>query len=350
MKVLPANLDDFNDIEKIGNEFYFRNDGDDIKTIDVVNNVNASASNTPQTTLPADIPHFPIQLNEGVDASNNNANHEFDSSNNALREARSTLGYDQMQNGKKVFTVNHPNTDSMPITSPTISTKSQDNTDIWENEFLPPHTNIFEAVTLDDSDNILFSDTQLNGKIQAENIQNANVVSELSVININRADIEHEVDYDSFEDYSIEVDGPKILRKNHMRLHTSYQKTAIRQPLLQQGFILSPGYPKYYINMNCSWRISVPSGQRIRLILLDVHLRCNFCFYCCCCCSSRVCPMHFNEIHFFLFSDDPICKDYLLVFDSGSKKVLFQNCTEVIEPMEILSDTNEIKVILTFCP
>lgn len=94
-----------------------------------------------------------------------------------------------------------------------------------------------------------------------------------------RADITNSDDYDdyaSYEDYDIKVDGTTISRKNKMRVHTSYQKAAIRQPVLQQGFISSPGYPQYYIgDSNCSWRISVPKGERIRLTILDISLRCK---------------------------------------------------------------------------
>lgn len=53
---------------------------------------------------------------------------------------------------------------------------------------------------------------------------------------------------------------------------------------------------------------------------------------------------------FVLYLVDPVCRDYLLVFDAGSKKVLYKNCTEIIEPLEILSDTNELKVRFVFYP
>lgn len=274
MKVLPSNLNDFNDIEKIGDEFYFRNDGDNKKT-DVDNTLNIDTMSTPEATSSTNHARYPIELDGGVEVdTHENANHAFDSDNNALREARSTLGYDHVQSGRQSTSKSTP-------TTITTTSKSQANTEEWENEYLPPHTNIFEAVTLDEFDNIVTDGNRTNGKLShAENIQKSSAANELSVIDTNRADIgdwERDEDYDSYEDYSVEVKGPKTSRKNQYRLHTSYQKTAIRQPMLQQGFIMSPGYPKYYINTNCSWRISVPSGQRIRLILLDVHLRCKFC-------------------------------------------------------------------------
>lgn len=270
MKVLPSNLDDFNDIEKIGNEFYFRNDEADnaVKSIDVDNSLSVGTTKVSPST---DNVRFRV---DGGDANN-----AFDS--NALREARSTLGYDNMRNGKLV-TISHGKVYSTPM-APTTKAQQDTTDEAWENEYLPPHTNIFETVSLDESENVVSDVGQKNDKIQADNMRTWNAENELTVINTNRADAgnwDGDDDYDSFEDYSVEVTGPKTARRNRIRLHTSYQKTAIRQPMLQQGFILSPGYPKYYINMNCSWRVSVPSGQRIRLILLDVHLRCNFTFCC----------------------------------------------------------------------
>lgn len=47
---------------------------------------------------------------------------------------------------------------------------------------------------------------------------------------------------------------------------------------------------------------------------------------------------------FSLFADDPICKDYLQIIDVGSKIILYQNCTAVEKPLEILSDSNEVHV------
>lgn len=47
---------------------------------------------------------------------------------------------------------------------------------------------------------------------------------------------------------------------------------------------------------------------------------------------------------FPLYADDPVCKDYLQIIDVGSKIILYQNCTEVEKPLEILSDSNEVHV------
>lgn len=312
MKVLPSNLDDFNDIEKIGNEFYFRNDEADnvVKSIDVDNTLSTGSANEPQATASTHNSQFRV---DGIDGSAvGSTTNEFD--NNALREARSTLGYDNVRNGK-LITINHGKAYSTPV-APTTRSHQANTDEAWENEFLPPNTNIFETVTLDEADNVVGADDQKSGKIQADNMRTWNADNELTVINTNRADAgdwDGDDDYDSLEDYSVEVSGPRTARRNRIRLHTSYQKTAIRQPMLQQGFIMSPGYPKYYINMNCSWRVSVPSGQRIRLILLDVHLRCNVTFCCVNCmrCALSCMPMRMAANNLCVFFCSPFRRSHL---------------------------------------
>lgn len=47
------------------------------------------------------------------------------------------------------------------------------------------------------------------------------------------------------------------------------------------------------------------------------------------------------------FSDDIVCKDFLQIVDIGNKHILFQNCTEMATPLEILSESSEIQVIFS---
>lgn len=280
MKVMPANLDDFNDIEKIADEFYFK------KEEEVEENVNGVAVNRANTiqTIPTTIDStepsiYTSHLNpiEHIDNVKNAIENALDSNNNGLRDVRSTLGYDEMHNHKHLSSLE-------PIeTSPTSETAThtqQTTGNLWNNELLPPNANIFETLPIDDGNDIFaINENQTSGPLKQNIVRTE---KDFTVINTNRADVDkewesgEEDDDESYEDYAVEIDGPKVWRKNKFRAHTSYQKTAISQPLLQQGFIQSPGYPKYYVgNSNCSWRITVPSGQRIRLILLDVDLRCE---------------------------------------------------------------------------
>lgn len=288
MKVMPSNLDDINDIEKIADEFYFKKEEEeDIKS----NDAGVNRENSMRTKVAVESTEPPVyttttHVNAIEPADNTKIVFEnaFDSSNNGLRDVRSTLGYEELHSPKHLSSIEPTNMHTMP-TSETATHTQQTTVNLWINELLPPSMNIFETLPVDDGGNEIFltnenqTNDQTNAKIRNEN--------DFTVINTNRAEVSKEwergEEYDddddddaSYEDLEVEIDGPKVWRKNKIRVHTSYQKTALRQPLLQQGFLASPGYPKYYIgNSNCSWRITVPSGQRIRLILLDVDLRCK---------------------------------------------------------------------------
>ncbi|XP_031624610.1 uncharacterized protein LOC116341594 isoform X2 [Contarinia nasturtii] len=317
MKVLPSNLDDFNDIEKIADEFYFKKDEEDIVRTDVD---RENAMNIKTTVVDSTEPSiYTSHMNtiEHADNTKNVIENSFDSSNNGLRDVRSTQGYDELHNHKYLSSISVPTSD----TTATHTQQHTTNVNLWNNELLPPNTNIFETLPIDGGNDIFITNenqttVESNAKIRIEN--------DFTAINTHRADISKEWDDDeeyderSDEDLEIKVDGPRVWRKNKIRQHTSYQKTAIRQPFLQQGFIQSPGYPMFYIgNSNCSWRITVPSGQRIRLILLDVDLR-----------------------------YDPVCKDYLQIVDVDNKMLLYRNCTEVVKPMEILSESSEVQIAI----
>lgn len=300
MKVLPSHLDDFNDIEKIADEFYFKKEEEvehDNADDDIINRENLLHTKTTLTTMittttatasvavgSTESTVYTSHINpiehadntkSGIENTENTENSLFDSSNNGLRDVRSTLGYDEMHNHKHLSSL-------LPTmqTSETATHKQQTTVNLWNNELLPSNVNIFETLPIDNGVDDIFAtnENQTNGQSNAK----MRIENDFTVINTNRADIEEweketDEDYDvSYEDDVIEVTGPKVWRKNKHRTHSSYQKTAVRQPLLQQGFIASPGYPKYYVgNSNCSWRITVTSGQRIRLVLLDVNLRCK---------------------------------------------------------------------------
>lgn len=302
LKILPSNLDDFNDIEKIGDEFFFKKD-EDMKTTDLID--NSLLSENERTTSPHDnnrnlFKHLHSTVPTKYDNNNNiidivdtkNRNDAID----GLRDIRSTSGYDKIH--RKLVTpyelasstlsesqFQPHRTESMTtaaVTSPATSTSNQY---LWENEIVRENPNVYDSMEILDEDQQIISNANnknFSKSIEANTISDVNTVAnDFSVINYNRADIDDDAnesgeDYKSYEDYAVEIDGSTISRKNKIRIHTSYQKTAISQPFLQQGFIATPGYPNFYIgDSNCSWRITVPQGQQIRLTLLDINLRCK---------------------------------------------------------------------------
>lgn len=79
---------------------------------------------------------------------------------------------------------------------------------------------------------------------------------------------------DSEEDFAVEWHGTSLVRRNKVRVHISNEVTLERGMPLRQGFLASTGYPNFYIGeSNCSWTITAPIGHRIRLTVLDIHLR-----------------------------------------------------------------------------
>lgn len=376
MKVLPANLDDINDIEKIGDEFYFKKDDDvEMRNTDadanVVNHEHAmKEKTTTQSTTTFATPVYTKhgKLFEHDYGTKNAIENGFDSSNNGLRDVRSTLGYDELHNHKyhpslssssssPYSTVSHP-LQTIPTAGTTAHIQRTTGNHWNDNDLHPPNAEIFETPPEDiDVGYDIFIPAENHTKIQLDaKIMRAK--NDFTVIKTDRADIDQDdleglEDYDSYEDYEVQVNGPRVWRKNKDRTHESYQKTALDFRPLQQGFIASPGYPSYYIgNLNCSWRITVNSGQPIRLVLLDVDLRCKFYFK-----AMKSTAITFSTIqntmeriiikiklNFGVLSDDPVCKDYLQIIDVGSRIMLYQNCSEIERPMEILSHSNEINV------
>lgn len=79
----------------------------------------------------------------------------------------------------------------------------------------------------------------------------------------------------SYEDYAVESYDRTVVRKNKVRVHTSFQIASAFTGLpLRQGFLATTGYPRYYIgDSNCSWTLTAPIGHRVRLTVLDLNLR-----------------------------------------------------------------------------
>lgn len=286
MKVLPAMLGDINDIGKVGNNIYFKKGNDielhksresPIKSTKTTFDPPKSTSSTSSMHVSSD--EKAIEHDDGTKNAieygivNSNSVDDADN-NNGLRDIRSTLitPYDEVHDKNKYHSIS-----SRPPapTTGTVSHITQRSTTI--NLWTDDDVNAVFETRPDDIDIGIDVINQTKAELDAKIVRAKN---DFTVIKADRADIdrkwEDDSDYDSYEDYEVRVNGPQVWRKNKVRTHESYQKTGMQFSPLQQGFIASPGYPSYYIgNSNCSWRITVNSGQPIRLVLLDADLRCK---------------------------------------------------------------------------
>ncbi|CAO1386733.1 unnamed protein product [Diamesa tonsa] len=134
--------------------------------------------------------------------------------------------------------------------------------------------------------------------------------SVLEPFHINEDDEEEDMDSSTEEPTTVNAVTPKYF---------SEQKS-LTSRTLQHGFIMNPGYPKFYIGQSsdCKWRIYLEQGQRMVLTILDLSIR-----------------------------YDDFCKDYLEIADVGARKVsLYRGCSEISRPISILSGSHVVEITL----
>lgn len=288
MKILPSNVDDINDIEKIGNEIYFKKDENEIEDKMPFSTFHEQAIVVTHTAL---------------DENNNAENNVLDIENENWKHVTSLTSTSTV-----LSTTNKPTTTS--ITSPSTyqnpfirkTTPNSKENKLNENDTL---RETIDKLENEISNDIIFErneSSQIQPSIFTEKLNKANLViakkpieddqrvkptppityqnknyKDNSVIKSNDIidNYDDEADY-SYEDFAVEYSGRTVVRQNKIRNHTSYQTSVFKRPLLQ-GFLATTGYPKFYIGeSNCSWRISAPIGQRVRITVLDINLRCKF--------------------------------------------------------------------------
>ncbi|XP_045783596.1 uncharacterized protein LOC123879710 isoform X1 [Maniola jurtina] len=87
-----------------------------------------------------------------------------------------------------------------------------------------------------------------------------------------------------------------------------------------EGYIRTPGYPHFYVEDECRWRLRVHPEQRIRVTLLDVDLR-------------SIGP----------FEDS--CTDFVSVEDSNGS-VLLSTCQQVFWPLQLTSTVDSVEIVV----
>ncbi|XP_058840767.1 uncharacterized protein LOC131696234 [Topomyia yanbarensis] len=121
-------------------------------------------------------------------------------------------------------------------------------------------------------------------------------------------------DEDDLEEDDNEDDYEETEKIGHKK-YISIQRTLLKHPL-RQGFLMTPGYPKYYIGDSvCRWTLYAQRLQKIKLTILDLALR----------------------------FDEP-CRDYVEIRDLATNQTLFSSCSESTRPIEVISLQERVEV------
>ncbi|KAJ6633172.1 CUB and sushi domain-containing protein 1 [Pseudolycoriella hygida] len=324
LKIVPSNADGINDMENIGNEIYFKKDENEIEDNEM--------------SIPPLHEHS-TEVTHTESIGNNEAeNNILEIENDKWKHGTATTKLELSPSSEpKTTPITAPQTEQNPFTLKTPNNKENK---LNENETIRDDAEdafdkeIFnEIIEKNESSQTHQPPTTIKDKLNKGNLAvvtkpidqrviptpptyNNKIYKENSVIKSN--DIvdnwDDEADY-SYEDFAVEYNGRTVIRRNKIRNHTSHQTSVFRRPLLQ-GFLATTGYPKFYIGeSNCSWRISAPIGQRVRITVLDINLRYDF-----------------------------ICKDFIQIFDLEIGRMLFNSCSEHARPIQVLSDSNHISI------
>ncbi|XP_037910175.1 uncharacterized protein LOC119650983 isoform X2 [Hermetia illucens] len=382
LKILPSNLDDFNDIEEIGDEIYFRTDENkDSKDVfpsalvptaltlaSEVNSEKVSILPIPLSTLGYSNnletnDRFPANGNRDFDLSkfenitiiiregeeyfvpfpkpilfDNITAKEPTTTTSPFLAATTTTATSTVLSSSSISTLESSKPplppQSMPPSSLVATTISAMNPPTTTDGILAAgasHMTFAESAT-DNNGLYLYSGTPSSKhpeEIEMSNEQDIETplptVGELTIQTPSRqyTTVSNEWD-DSLYD-NVGNDGNKNVgdddedndESSESGYHAGIQRTYYGPPK-PQGFTMTPGYPKFYIGeCECKWKILAPISQKIRLTILDISLR-----------------------------TEKSCRDYLEIFDSKSRKSLFKGCDEPNWPVEIISSSNEVEIVV----
>lgn len=325
LKVLPSELDEVNDITKIGDKYYFKKDDpitweETEETVDGekrnVTEIPAGQKHHKIIPLPAepkptdDYEHNIIDLQQELEDSFPTipSKYDFDEEMQLLTkriaEKPTTPKSTTIHSESTTGTTHQPTTidftkgpnSKVTDSDDEMATDGSETTQIWDDDQFKNNRNIFESLADYDKENDEFAtDFEYNDNDEETNGTYGQVDVKKTTDTINKIDFDKkfkhpsekliydensvitdegddEDDYE-YEDYKIVYDGSKVSRHYKKRIHVSYQLAAMHEPLLQ-GFIQSPGWPDHYIgDSECKWKISAPLGQKIRLTFIDINLR-----------------------------------------------------------------------------
>ncbi|XP_058447823.1 uncharacterized protein LOC131428140 isoform X2 [Malaya genurostris] len=361
LKILPSDLDEVEDIKQVGNEYYFKKDveviDDSENEIVPVAEIAPRNDSTTQFTETLDIVVLPpptrdvdvydssldkiVGVNDSVESDekttitlvdlivptmgssleNSTSQKQFlDGSVSTYESSFSTQG---TFSTKGTF-VNTPQSGYPVLVTTSASseppTKASDELDDQKNLEKAPDVESNEieenAKTSTNLNNETDDDFSFNNRTFRK--MQETVLEEMSGKKFDdREGYPVSYDYsdeDDFEQDDNNDDYEETEKRSHKK-YISIQRTLLKHPL-RQGFLMTPGYPKYYIGDSvCRWTLYTQRLQKIKLTILDLALR----------------------------FDEP-CRDYVEIRDLATNQTLFSSCTESTRPIEVISLQERIEV------
>ncbi|XP_021701693.1 uncharacterized protein LOC5575982 isoform X2 [Aedes aegypti] len=324
LKILPSNLDEIEDIKQVGNEYFFKKD------------VEVTVDDAENEIVPD------VEGDNQLPSSTNEANNQFTETLDIVVLPPPTKDadvYESVLDGAASTASSGTTINSVELATPTIGSRVL--TNVSQTQDVPdqqvPHTTLGSSTidgTLESYPNVESNEVEeegarVNKTSSAEdgfsfNNRTFRKMQEAILEGIHEGpngdggpyptsyDDDDEDDFEDEDDDSDDFDGSD--RRGHKK-YISIQRTLLKHPL-RQGFLMTPGYPKYYIGDSvCRWTLYAQRHQKIKLTILDLALR----------------------------YDEP-CRDYIEIRDLDTNQTLFSSCSESTRPVVVVSIREKVEV------
>lgn len=328
LKILPSNLDEIEDIKQVGNEYFFKKD------------VEVTVDDAENEIVPD------VAIDEGSNqlppSSSNEANNQFTETLDIVVLPPPTKDadvYESVLDGAASTASSGTTINLVELITPTMGSPNVSTSGTSTSVVTQAAATTLGPVTIDGTLES-YPDVESN-EIEGEGVRvNRTTASAEDGFSFNNRtfrkmqeailegisegsngdggpyptsyDDDDEDDFEDEDDDGDDYDGSD--RRGHKK-YISIQRTLLKHPL-RQGFLMTPGYPKYYIGDSvCRWTLYAQRHQKIKLTILDLALR----------------------------YDEP-CRDYIEITDLDTNQTLFSSCTESTRPVVVVSVREKVEV------